>query len=141
MILNPNDNTPLDRYVKPVVDLLNDLPGIQTYASCNGHGDARMAYISFTCSSWQSLLLIKNAVYRIRYTNYLDIKFQLWLLDFTTSDNANDHLSMAIRYQNIREHEPHYNISQPVRFHTAKAWAALYNSLLAHSQSVDSRRA
>ena len=39
----------LDRRISPLVDALNQLPGVNTTGSCEGHMDGKLPYVSFVC--------------------------------------------------------------------------------------------
>lgn len=45
----PGRSMELDRAISPLVDALNQLPGIKTTGSCEGHLDGKLPYVSFIC--------------------------------------------------------------------------------------------
>lgn len=90
----------LDKQVVPVVELLNQLPGIKTFASCSGHGYDD-CYIAFTCTNFESLAKVVKAVYSLRYEagDTFDAKKHLWMVNFLPCQNRGDGLALSIDYQ------------------------------------------
>ena len=112
----------LDRYVQPVVELLNSLEGVKTYGSCNGHG-YDIAYVGFSCDFIEALYVIHEAVYAIRWDagDDLDLKSDLWELSFLPFLPKEDTLYIHIEYQLSGE--------RVSRMKTKKAWNKLRDSL------------
>ena len=122
MVINPIEG-PLDKPVIPVVELLNSLPGIYTYASCSGHGYDD-CYISFTYDNFESLLRIVKAVYSIRWEAgaSFNSKKHLWIVTFSPNQDYTNSLDVNVEYQG----EPYV---KKKKVWMKEAWKALEGSL------------
>ena len=62
----------MDKEVIPVCELLNNLKGITTIASCSGHGKSETCFVTFVCTNFKSLKYIVDAVASIHHKIYGD---------------------------------------------------------------------
>jgi hypothetical protein len=51
----------LDRRIAPLVDALNQMPGVETNGSCQGHLDDRLPYVSFVCDEKSLWPILRGA--------------------------------------------------------------------------------
>ena len=130
----------IDRYVRPVLDVLNSLPSVETYASCNGHGEPKEAYIALLVGNWDSLLTIEKAIHNLRSAMREDFeeKSEAWVLQFDcfASDASKDKIRLSIRYENFGcdGNNECDGIKLKQWMHTKKAWGILHKTLLEQSK-------
>ncbi len=121
----------LDKEVIKTVTLLNSMEGIETNASCSGHG-YNDAYIAFTCNKFGSLLKIVDSVYRLRWEcgDRLDVQKHLWIVDFSAYRPRSDgSILLAIRYQDSDTFALRQSKTGLRRIKMKEAWRELENSL------------
>ena len=108
--MEKKSNTDLDREVVEVVQMLNNLSGVETTSSCSGH-DYDDAYISLLCNNFESLLKIVEAVFSIRWKcgDAMDSKVHLWIVGISPFlDPINKgKLGLFIGYQKQDRYKPH----------------------------------
>lgn len=60
------DTKQIEKGIEPLVEILNEFEGIQTFASCEGHDERALAYVNWTASSLDGLnystFILKNAI-------------------------------------------------------------------------------
>lgn len=90
----------IDSPLVPIVNMMNELPGIKTTASCSGHGYDN-CYISFECTNFKSLKKIIDAVYDLRWDcdNDFDSLVHLWIVDIDPFRHPKNTICASIRWQ------------------------------------------
>ena len=79
----------LDAEIRPLVEMLNDFPGIRTTDSCAGHHDSDEAYVSFVCRDRDGLALLVKALPLTRRHNWVGNQPQMQSVSVNTEWGGN----------------------------------------------------
>jgi hypothetical protein len=124
--------TELDAEVINSVQILNSIRGVETLASCSGHG-YNDAYISMICDNWESLIEIVKAVNGLRYSvgDKFDVLKHCWYVEIGRHERikGRDYLILAIRYQQELTGETMEISRTHLKIKMEEAWKELENSL------------